>query len=259
MSATVPARLRRLRARRGAMQLALAIGTCERAASPVLLTVCALLPRCRQPQLRAVGLDGHRALDSFATTGRRDVDTTVTRIRPPARPRAGPGGAKPVPVKPVKPVSRARASSRLSGAVDALLDSLTIESGPVEASTPSWSSAPRPQQQAPPRPRRGMILLMHCLFVRMAGAAFTPKQDQPPPSVWPGSQRRRRSRSGCSGRLGGTGVPSEAPASPFHTCRWGAWQCEPWRCLSGAASRNGSTTSPPPARRQPTLTRVALT
>ena len=96
-----------------------------------------------------------------------------------------------------------------------------------------------------------MILLMHCLFVRMAGAAFTPRQDQPPPSVWPGSQRRRRSPSGCSGRLGGTGVPSEAPASPFHTCRWGAWQCEPWRCLSGAASRNGSTTSPPPARRQP--------
>ena len=32
------------------------IGTGERAASPVLLTACALLPRCRQPQLRAVGL-----------------------------------------------------------------------------------------------------------------------------------------------------------------------------------------------------------
>ena len=45
----------------------------------------------------------------------------------------GPGGAKPVPVKPVKPVSRARASSRLSGAIDALLDSLTIESGPVDS------------------------------------------------------------------------------------------------------------------------------
>ena len=56
MSAPAPARLRRLRARRGAMPLALAIGTCERAASPVLLTACALLPRCRQPQLRAVGL-----------------------------------------------------------------------------------------------------------------------------------------------------------------------------------------------------------
>ena len=52
-----------------------------------------------------------------------------------------------------------------------------------------------------------MILLMHCLFVRMAGAAFTPRQDQPPPSVWPGSQRRRRSPSGCSGRLEGAGVP----------------------------------------------------
>ena len=95
------------------MPLALAIGTCERAASPVLLTACALLPRCRQPQLRAVGLDGQRVLDISATTGRRDVDTTVTRIRPPARPRAlplGPGGAKPVPVKLV---SRARSSSRV--------------------------------------------------------------------------------------------------------------------------------------------------
>ena len=84
------------------MPLALAIGTCEHAASPILLTACALLPRCRQPQLRAVGLDGQRVLDISATTGRRDVDTTVTRIRPPARPRAlplGPGGAKPVPVK----------------------------------------------------------------------------------------------------------------------------------------------------------------
>ena len=93
----------------------MAIGTCERAASPVLLTACALLPRCRQPQLRAVGLDGHRALDISVTTGRRDVDTTVTRIRPPARLRAlphGPGGEEHVPVKAV-PVSRARSSSRL--------------------------------------------------------------------------------------------------------------------------------------------------
>jgi len=91
----------------------MAIGTCERAASPVLLTACALLPRCRQPQLREVGLDGHRALDISATTGRRDVDTTVTRIWPPSRPRALPlGGAKPVTVKPV-PVIRARSSSRL--------------------------------------------------------------------------------------------------------------------------------------------------
>jgi len=87
----------------------------ERAASPVLLTACALLPRCRQPQLREVGLDGHRALDISDTTGRRDVDTTVTRIRPLSRPRAlplGPGGAKPVHVKPV-PVIRVRSSSRL--------------------------------------------------------------------------------------------------------------------------------------------------
>jgi hypothetical protein len=61
-----------------------------RAPSPVLLTDCALLPRCRQPQLREVGLEGHRALDISATTGRRDVDTTVTRIRPLSRPRALP-------------------------------------------------------------------------------------------------------------------------------------------------------------------------
>jgi len=74
------------------MQLALAIGTCESAASPVVLTACALLLRCRQPQVRAVGLDGHRALDISAMTGRRDVDTTVTRIRPPSRPRALPLG-----------------------------------------------------------------------------------------------------------------------------------------------------------------------
>jgi hypothetical protein len=90
MSAPAPARLRRLRARLSATPLALAIGTCERAASPVLLTACALLPRCRQLQLRALGLDGHRALDISATTGRRDVDTTVTRIRPSSRPRALP-------------------------------------------------------------------------------------------------------------------------------------------------------------------------
>jgi hypothetical protein len=115
MSAPAPARLRRLRARLSATPLALAIGTCERAASPVLLTAFALLPWCRQLQLREVGLDGHRALDIFGTTIRRDVDTTVTRIRPSSRPQAlplGPGGAKPVPVEAV-PVSRARSSSRL--------------------------------------------------------------------------------------------------------------------------------------------------
>jgi hypothetical protein len=91
-------RLSQLRARREARQppratqLALAIGTCERAASPVMLTAFPLLPRCRQLQLRALGLDGHRALDISATTGRRDVDTTVTRIRPSSRPRALPHG-----------------------------------------------------------------------------------------------------------------------------------------------------------------------
>ena len=28
----------------------------------------------------------------------------------------------------------------------------------------------------------------------------------------------------------------------LHTCRWGAWQCEPRHCHAGAASRHGSTT-----------------
>jgi hypothetical protein len=92
-------RLPRLRAGLRATQLA--PSTCERAASPVLLTSCALLHRCRQPQMRTVGLESHRAFDISATTGRRDVDTTVT---PPSRP----GGAKPVPVKLVS-----RSSSRL--------------------------------------------------------------------------------------------------------------------------------------------------
>ena len=79
VSAPAPARLR---ARRGApasarCNLRWPSATCEGAASPVFLTACALLPRCRQPRLRAVGLDGHRALDIYVTTGRRDVDTTA--------------------------------------------------------------------------------------------------------------------------------------------------------------------------------------
>ena len=155
------------------MPLALAIGTCERAASPVLLTACALLPRCRQPQLRAVGLGGHRVLDISATTGRRDVDTTVT---PPAHPRALPHvPAKPVPVKPV---SRARSSSRL-------------------------------------RPRRRTA--------RPAHHRVLPRRLRP-------GHRRHDSHSKHHRGL-----------------------------HAGAASRHGSTTSPPLARRQPTLIRVALT
>ena len=91
---------------------------------------------------RARRLARPRLLDISDTTGRRDVDTTVTRIWQPARPRAlplGPGGAKPVPVKPV-PVSRARSSSRLRP-VGALVYLLTfksavssIKSGPLDSS-----------------------------------------------------------------------------------------------------------------------------
>ena len=144
MSAPVPARLRRLRARLSATPLALAIGTCERAASPVLLTACALLPRCRQSQLREVGLDGHRALDISVMTGRRDVDTTVT---PPAHPWALPHvPAKPVPVKPapVKPVSLwpvGPGAVVLETAAPSAHCSTRSPSS-TAPSTPSWSSAP---------------------------------------------------------------------------------------------------------------------
>jgi hypothetical protein len=54
--------------------------SCERAATPVLLTAFAWLSRCRQPQLRALGLDGQRALDISATTGRHTIDSSVTMI-----------------------------------------------------------------------------------------------------------------------------------------------------------------------------------
>jgi hypothetical protein len=62
--------------------------------------------------MREVGLDGHRALDISATTGRRDVDTTTPRhedpaVVTPAGSAAWPGGAKPVPL----PEIRARSSS----------------------------------------------------------------------------------------------------------------------------------------------------
>ena len=151
----------------------------ERAASPVLLTACALLTRCRRPQLRAVGLDGHRALDISATISRCDVDITVTRTWQQSRPRAlphDPGGAKPVPVKPV-PVSRARCP---------------------EGAAPS----------------------AHC---------STRSPSSTPCQLRPGHRRHDRHSKHHRG---------------LH---------------AGAASRHGSTASPPPARRQPTLTRVALT
>jgi hypothetical protein len=123
-----------------ATQLALAIGTCERAASPVLLTACALLPRCRQPQLRAVGLDGHRALDVSATTSRRNVDSSDTMIRPPSRAaRVG------------------RGHPRGFGFVGALLDPLTIECSAVcsgliiHAMTASTSTTAASSGHDPPR------------------------------------------------------------------------------------------------------------
>jgi len=117
------------------MQLTLAIGTCERAASLVLMTACALLPRRRQPRLRAIGHDGHLALDISATRPVGATSTPQSRLCGSGRRHAnalphGPGGAD------LCLLSRARASSRLRplcGPVGALLDPLTINSGPVDS------------------------------------------------------------------------------------------------------------------------------
>jgi hypothetical protein len=92
-----------------AMQLALAIVTCERAASPVLLTACELLPRRRQPQLRAVGLDGHRTLSTSPPRPAGATSTPRSQEDPAAWPSLREAS---VPVKTV-PVSRAWTSSRL--------------------------------------------------------------------------------------------------------------------------------------------------
>ena len=133
----------------------------ERAASPVLLTPCTLLPRwrCSQPQLRAVGLDGHRALDISATISRCDVDITVTRTWQQSRPRAlphGPGGAKPVPVKPV-PVSRARPCRRTARPahhrVRPVNSVLVIGAMTATASTTAASTPAPPLGTGPPHHR----------------------------------------------------------------------------------------------------------
>jgi hypothetical protein len=111
----------------------------ERAATLVSLTACALLPRCRQPRLRAVGHDGHLALDISATTGRCNVDHHGhKRIRPPSRPRspAWPSlreasvPVKPVPVKPGAGVLEAAAPSAHCSA---------RSPSTAAPSTPSWS------------------------------------------------------------------------------------------------------------------------
>jgi len=96
----------------GAMPLALAIGTCERAASPVLLKACALLP----------GAGSRGCVQSGSTA-------TAPSTSPPR-----PAGATSTP----------RSSSRLRP-VGATLDPLTIECGPIDSG--AWSSAPRPPKQ----------------------------------------------------------------------------------------------------------------
>ena len=82
------------------------------------------------------------------------------------------------------------------------------------------------------------------------------RQDQPQPSMWLSSQRRRRSPSGCSGRLGGADVPvSHVPSG----CMAVRIMALPRRRRLSPRVHHITTTSPPPARRQPTHTRVELT
>ena len=82
------------------------------------------------------------------------------------------------------------------------------------------------------------------------------RQDQPPPSMWLSSQRRRRSPSGCSGRLGGAGVPVSHVSAGCMAVRTMAL---PRRRRLSPRVHHITTTSPPPARRQPTHTRTELT
>ena len=82
------------------------------------------------------------------------------------------------------------------------------------------------------------------------------RQDQPQPSMWLSSQRRRRSPSGCSGRLGGADVPvSHVPSG----CMAVRIMALPRRRRLSPRVHHITTTSPPPARRQPTHTRIELT
>jgi hypothetical protein len=141
MSAPAPARLRRLRARREARRHLCWPVTCERAASPVLLTACALLPRCRQPQVRAVGLDGHRALDISATTGRRDVDTTVTRILAVVTPAGSAAWPRRRGACACESCSCEPGTVFLEAAAPSAHCS-THSPSSTAPSTPSWSSAP---------------------------------------------------------------------------------------------------------------------
>ena len=74
--------------------------------------------------------------------------------------------------------------------------------------------------------------------------------------MWLSSQRRRRSPSGCSGRLGGADVPVSHVSSGCMAVRIMAL---PRRRRLSPQVHHITTTSPPPARRQPTHTRIELT
>ena len=156
------------------------------------------------------------------------------------------------------PVSRARSSSRLR---PRWCTARPAHHPSMAPSIPSWSSAPRPPQQAPPRPRRCMILLLcTCLdgsgdvadgdgvgynHARGAGAVSAARRRADQPRRAHGHRARR--------------VLIAAPpgCTPGVCCR---------QCLRARPARPLPTPAPPlatgpPHHRlsQPTLTRVALT
>jgi hypothetical protein len=99
----------------------------ERAASPVLLTACALLPRCRQPQQRAVGLDGHLALVISATRSQENPAAVTPALSRMAQAARGLCACETCACE------AGRGRPRGCGPVGALLDPLTINSGPVDS------------------------------------------------------------------------------------------------------------------------------
>ena len=123
----------------------------------------------------------------------------------------GPCSAKPVPVKPVKPVSRARASSRLSGAIDALLDSSAAPSRrrlrpghrrhmTVTASTTAASSGHDPPHALSFRPNGRRRLHAQ---TRPASAERVARISKAPAIT----ERLQRSPRRHRRPLGGAGVP----------------------------------------------------
>jgi hypothetical protein len=127
------------------------------------------------------------------------------------------------------------------------------------------AAAARGRARRPPRPRH----LRHDRQARRRHhghedpATVTPVGSAAGAKPMPVKPVKTVSRARSSSRLRPrrrTARPARPPsrAAPS-TPSWSSAPCEPWRCHAGAASRHGSTTSPPLARRQPKLIRVALT